>query len=243
MSILKRVIATISVSLCTGAFAVPSYIVADGNGAILDEKHSNVVRPIASITKLMLGSLVSSQDLTEELTIPKLRTVSSKIPRKQLMMSRRDLLLLSLVKSDNFASQILCENLPNCVMQMNAKARSLDMLDTEFVEPTGLSKQNVSTAGDLLKLLMAVSSDTILSEFSSSPKARVSSGKLTVSNTNPLTSKLNVLMSKTGFTNPAGGCIVMIVQSPVGQRILVLLGSRNTKTRIPEIEKLYHRSE
>jgi D-alanyl-D-alanine carboxypeptidase len=72
------------------------------------------------------------------------------------------------------------------------------------------------------------------------PNAEVeTNGKvIKVRNTNPLTAKYTINLSKTGFTNPAGGCLVMIMQSPVGQRILILLGSRNAKTRIPDMERL-----
>lgn len=243
MIIIKYIIATIALLMTSTTFATRSYIVADGSGMILQEQGSSTVRPIASITKLMLGSLVSSQDLDEHLGIPRKRTVSSKISKQQLTMTRRDLLLLSLIKSDNFASQILCNNLPHCIESMNAKAVSLGMTHTAFVEPTGLSKLNVSTANDLLKLLMSASTDPILGKFSSMSSAIVSSGKLTIRNTNPLTSTLDVSMSKTGFTSAAGGCIVMIVNSPVGHRILILLGSQNTKTRVPEVKRLYNRSQ
>jgi D-alanyl-D-alanine carboxypeptidase len=71
--------------------------------------------------------------------------------------------------------------------------------------------------------------------------AEIQAGKniIKIKNTNPLTAKLDIILSKTGFTNPAGGCLVMAVNSPLGQRFLVLLGSRNAKTRIPAMEKLY----
>lgn len=223
------------------AFTTESYLVADSSGNILSEHDSNLVRPIASITKLMIGLLVSEQNLDEQLLIPRSRTVQSRIPRKQISMTRRELLTLALVKSDNFAAQILCINLPNCVDSMNQKSQDLGMNYTHFDEPTGLSKNNVSTASDLLKLITAASHNITITELSSMPRAEISVGNklLKINNTNPLTNKLDVILSKTGFTNPAGGCLVMVVNSPIGQRFLVLLGSRNTKTRGPAMEKLY----
>jgi D-alanyl-D-alanine endopeptidase (penicillin-binding protein 7) len=148
---------------------------------------------------------------------------------------------LSLVKSDNFAAQILCENIPECVEKMNDRAIELGMSHTRFKEPTGLSKENVSTANDLLKLIMHLSDNTVISSLSSMPTADMFYDKKTIKikNTNPLTKTLNIVLSKTGFTNPAGGCLVIAVNSPLGKRFLVLLGSKNTRTRIPEIEKLY----
>jgi D-alanyl-D-alanine endopeptidase (penicillin-binding protein 7) len=223
------------------AFTTESYLVADGNGLVLKEHDSNLQRPIASISKLMVGLLASKQDLDEHLPIPTVRTVQSNIPRKQTTLTRRELLTMALIKSDNFASQILCNNIPDCVNAMNAKAVELGMLHTYYAEPTGLSIENVSTANDLLKLMLVASTNQTITSLSSMSHAEIQVGKNTIriKNTNPLTDKLDVILSKTGFTNPAGGCIVMAVNSPFGQRFLVLLGSRNTHTRIPEMEKLY----
>ncbi len=223
------------------AFASESYLIADGSGTILKEHNSNLQRPIASISKLMVALIASNQDLDEHLNIPQIRKVQSKIPRRQSHLTRKELLTLALVKSDNFAAQILCDNIPDCVNAMNTKAKELDMLHTHFVEPTGLSKENVSTASDLLKLLVVAVSNYTVSSLSSMSHAEISVDKssIKINNTNPLTRKLDIVLSKTGFTNPAGGCLVMVVNSPLGQRFLILLGSRNARTRIPSMEKLY----
>jgi len=233
----KKIRAVVAVS----AFTTESYLIADNQGLILQERDSDLQRPIASISKLMVGLLASEQDLDEQLLIPKKRTVQSGIPYRHVSMSRKELLTLALVKSDNFAAQILCENLDNCVELMNSKATELGMTHTRYVEPTGLSKENVSTASDLLKLMLNVASNQTITSLSSLASAEILVGKTTmrIRNTNPLTAKLDVFLSKTGFTNPAGGCLVMAVNSPIGQRFLVLLGSRNAHTRIPSMEKLY----
>lgn len=221
-------------------FSAKSFIVADSEGVILREQDGYTIRPIASISKLMIGILASEQDLYEQLPIPFTRTVQSSIPRKIATLSRKELLTLALVKSDNLAAQILCTNLPNCVGAMNDRAVELGMMDTHFNEPTGLDGGNVSTAQDLLKLVLVASTNSTVTELSSMAKAEVIYGSKTikVNNTNPLTSKFNITLSKTGYTNPAGGCLVMIMESAVGQRILILLGSRNAKTRIPDMERL-----
>jgi D-alanyl-D-alanine endopeptidase (penicillin-binding protein 7) len=221
-------------------FSAQSYLIADSSGVIMKEMSGDSIRPIASITKLMGALLVSEQSMDEMLEIPTTRTVQSSIPRNVRSMARKDLLTLSLVKSDNFAAQILCGNLPNCIERMNAKAVELGMKDTKYFEPTGLSADNVSTAHDLLRLVMAASENNIVTSIASQPVADIPiNGKmLKIKNTNPLTNKYTILLSKTGFTNPAGGCLVMMMNSPVGQRILILLGSRNTKTRIPDMESL-----
>jgi D-alanyl-D-alanine endopeptidase (penicillin-binding protein 7) len=141
------------------AFSTESYLVADNSGNILSEHDSNLQRPIASISKLMVALLASEQDLDEHLNIPASRAVQSNIPRKQAQLTRRELLTMALVKSDNFAAQILCENLPDCINAMNAKALEIGMTHTYYEEPTGLSKENVSTAVDLLKLMLVASTN------------------------------------------------------------------------------------
>ena len=217
-----------------------SFLVADEDGVVLKEQNSSIIRPIASISKLLLAVLVVNQDLSESLSIPTTRKVQSSIPRNVKTLTRNELLTLSLIRSDNFATQILCANLENCVDNMNSKALELGMINTHYQEPTGLDKGNVSTAQDLLKLLMIASTNSTITDISSRPNAEIPTNKRTIKihNTNPLTSKLNIILSKTGFTNPAGGCLVMIMKSEVGNRIYVLLGSKNTRTRIPDMERL-----
>jgi len=221
-------------------FSAKSYIVASEDGTILKEQDSDTIRPIASISKLMVALLASEQDLTESLVIPTKRQVHSSIPYKVASLTRYELLTLALVRSDNFAAQILCTNLPNCVERMNGKAKEIGMASTHYEEPTGLDKGNVSTAHDLLKLLMVASLSGTIKDISHQPNAEITLYRrsIKINNTNPLTSKLDIILSKTGFTNPAGGCLVMIMNSAVGQRIYVLLGSRNGHTRIPDMMKL-----
>lgn len=224
----------------TPAFSAKSFLVADIDGQIIKEHDSDEIRPIASISKLMVALLATTQDMNEDLEIPKTRQVQSAIPQNVRTLTRKELLTLALIRSDNFAAQILCSNIENCVERMNDKARELGMTDTHYEEPTGLSKNNVSTAQDLLKLLMVVYNESVITELSRMPSTEVSVGRkfIKIWNTNPLTSKFDVILSKTGFTNPAGGCMVMILNSAVGQRILILLGSKNAHTRIPDMERL-----
>lgn len=222
------------------AFSAKSYIVANEDGTVIKEHSGNAVMPIASISKLMLAMVVADQDMYEAITIPNKRTVQSSIPRQVTTLSRKELLMLALVKSDNFAAQILCANHPDCIDEMNRRARMFGMLDTHFVEPTGLSEQNVSTANDLLRLLLIAGQHPVVTELSRMPSATIYAGKseITVKNTNPLTQRFDIALSKTGFTNPAGGCLVMILNSAAGKKLLILLGSKNAKTRIPDMERL-----
>lgn len=125
-----------------------SWLVADSNGATIQGDNTQEIRSIASISKLMTAMVVldAKQDLDE-----KLKTYT-----------RRELLQLAIVKSDNKAADDLCENYPggrhDCVLAMNMKARDLGLQNTRFIEPTGLSVMNVSTAEELVKLVMAASS-------------------------------------------------------------------------------------
>jgi len=219
-------------------YPTESYLIADSNGTILKEQDSNTQRPIASISKLMVGLLALDQDLNEDLYIPIKRNVTSSIPHNQKTLSRNELLTLALVRSDNFAAQILCENIPNCIDAMNMKAKELGMINTYYEEPTGLSKNNVSTASDLLKLMIVLSTNTVITKLSSMPNATISTGRqiIKINNTNPLTNTLDIFLSKTGFTNPAGQCLIMGVNSPFGVRFFVLLGSKH---RIIEMTRLY----
>jgi D-alanyl-D-alanine endopeptidase (penicillin-binding protein 7) len=222
------------------AFSAKSFVVADETGVVIKEKGGDTIRPIASISKLMIGLIAADQNLNEILNIPQIRLVQSKIPKETKTMTRRELLTLALVKSDNFAAQILCLNLDNCVMQMNTKATELGMSNTKYVEPTGLDVRNVSTAKDLVKLVVVAASNPTITEISSMPDAEIYTSNKTIKirNTNPLTAKLDILLSKTGFTDPAGGCLVMVLKLKIGHKIFVLLGSKNAHTRIPDMLKL-----
>lgn len=221
------------------SFSAKSYLIANQDGSIIKEKNTQSVMPIASISKLMLSTIVVEQNMDENLYISDSRPVQSSIPKGTNWLPRRELLKLALVKSDNLAALILCNNIDNCVDRMNARAKELGMASTEFHEPTGLDSRNVSTANDLLKLLISASTNPLISEFSSMPTLEINAAKpIKVRNTNPFTQNLNVTLSKTGFTVPAGGCLVMILHSALGSKIYILLGSKNAKSRIPDMERL-----
>ena len=196
------------------------------------------VRSIASITKLMTAMVVldSGQSLTE--IIPK------KLYNKQL--TRETLIDLAIVKSDNNAAQMLCDYYPggykSCIEAMNSKATLLQMTNSVFTDPTGRMHTNVSTAHDLIKLVFAASKYPLIVEASNMDAVRWPLSKKKIAefrNTNSLVGNgYKFLVSKTGFINKAGGCIVMMIDTVHGIRTVVLLGSKNTKTRIPEAQML-----
>jgi len=211
-----------------------SWLVADDNGLILEGSHTTDVRSIASITKLMTSMVVldSGQSLTE--TIPK------KLYNRTF--TRQELLNLAIVKSDNNAARMLCDYYPGsilaCVQAMNNKANELRMYNSHFTDPTGLLTTNVSTAEDLIKLVMAAKNYPTITNASNTSTIQWQINKKTRAifhNTNTLVGKgVDFIVSKTGWITASGGCIVMMLRGDQGIRTVVLLGSKNTHTRIPE---------
>lgn len=220
------------------AFTAQAWVVADNKGKIINGQNASDVRSIASITKLMTVMVVldSKQSLSE--------VISTKLYGKKL--TRRQLIDLSIIRSDNNAARILCEHYPSgmrgCVNAMNDKAKSLGMINTTFIEPTGLLNENVSTAEELIKLVIAASYYPVITEDSNAKSVKLPVNKqkhVEYRNTNTLVgSGLEFIVSKTGFIRRAGGCIVMMLNTDKGIRTVVVLGSKNTKTRIPEAKLL-----
>jgi D-alanyl-D-alanine endopeptidase (penicillin-binding protein 7) len=238
---IKKLITILSLT-ASSAFAIPltaqSWIVADYNGRIFEGSNMTEVRSIASITKLMTAMVIldSGQSLTE--IIPK------KLYNKQL--TREILIDLAIVKSDNNAAKLLCDYYPggydNCINAMNNKAKLLGMNNSTFTDPTGLLYTNVSTAQDLIKLVFAASKYSVINTASNMNTVGwpINNKKnIEFKNTNTLVgSKHSFLVSKTGWISKSGGCIVMMMDTANGIRTVVLLGSKNTKTRIPEAKML-----
>jgi len=230
---MKLILASLVAVLCFSAQAAPvtatSWLVADDHGVVLRSENPEEVRSIGSITKLMTVMVVldARQNLKERVG----------------MYTREQLIQLALVKSDNRAAEQLCNNYPRgrkaCVQAMNLKAQQLFMPNTRFVEPTGLSVFDVSTATELVSLVMAAERYPLIIEagHTSTAKIKVKKKWIVFRNTNPLIGyNQNIIISKTGYIRASGGCLVMMLDTEVGRRILVLLGSQNTRTRIPEAE-------
>ena len=206
-----------------------SWLVADGIGKVMQGENIEESRSIASITKIMTAMVVidAGQDPKEKL---------GKFTREQHIQ-------LALVKSSNESAILLCDKYPGgkpkCIRDMNEKAIALNMPNTKFVEASGLSPMNISTAKDLLELAFSASHYSEIVEASKTPQVKIQIKKkwLFFNNTNPIIGKRhNFIVSKTGTTNAAGGCIVMMIDTDIGRRVVVVLGSKNGKTRIPEAE-------
>jgi D-alanyl-D-alanine carboxypeptidase len=208
-----------------------SWLVADGNGKIIQGENTKDVRSIASISKLMTAMIVldAKQDLDEYIK----------------PYTRRELLQLSIVHSDNKATDVLCNNYPggktNCIRALNTKADSLGLINTRLTEPTGLSVFNVSTAEELIKMVLAASTypEIVHASKTSQVKIQIKKKWLVFNNTNPIIGKRHeFIVSKTGYIRASGGCIVMMLDTDIGRRIVVVLGSKTIKTRIPDAEFL-----
>jgi len=210
-----------------------SWLMADKSGNILNGTNTNEIRSIASITKLMtvLVVLDDSPDLNAVIT----RKLYGR------SFTRRQLIELALVKSNNEAAQMLCQyystGLRGCMDAMNAKAFSLGMYNTRFTDPTGLFYTNVSTAEDLIKLVLEASSYYVVVDDSNKSVITYNVSKnrnISFGNTNPMAGKFKMLVSKTGWISKSGGCIAMMVEDQDSTKIIIVLGSRSTATRIPE---------
>jgi D-alanyl-D-alanine endopeptidase (penicillin-binding protein 7) len=226
---LLPVILAFSVAAPAKTITATSWAVADGNGTLIQSENADQQRSIASITKLMTVMVVldAHQDLTEVIK----------------PYTRSDLIQLAMVKSDNRAAQLLCDNYPDgkdaCVRAMNVKARQLGLTKTKYVEPTGLSVMNVSTAEELVKIVIAAQNypEIVTASKTSQVKIKLKKKWLVFHNTNPIIGKRHdFIVSKTGYIRASGGCIVMMMDTDIGRRIVVVLGSKNTHTRIPEAE-------
>ena len=195
------------------------------NGEVLYERNADTVVAIASLTKLMTAmvTLDAKQPLDQQLPIriasnPDMRGVFSRV-RVGSELSRRDMLLLALMASENRAANSLAEHHPGgygaFIRAMNAKAQALGMRHTRFTEPTGLSAGNRSSARDLVLLLKAARQYPLIEQFSSQSEQvqrfRKPNYSLGFRNTNALVRKADwsIQLSKTGFTNEAGRCLVM----------------------------------
>jgi D-alanyl-D-alanine endopeptidase (penicillin-binding protein 7) len=213
---------------------------------VLVEKHADVVLPVASITKVMTAMVVldSAEPLSAYLTIEGWNVNLAKNAYSRIRVGsqakRSDLLQIALMSSENRASYNLGGLHPGgmdaFVAAMNAKAASLGMRNTTFVDPMGLSPENRSTASDLSKMISAAYGYDVIRNFSTTPQHTVNFKgpryQLGYGNTNPLTSSStwDVELTKTGYLTEAGRCLVMVTQAqerPIAMVMLNSLGKRS----------------
>jgi D-alanyl-D-alanine endopeptidase (penicillin-binding protein 7) len=219
---------------------------------VLFSKNPDAVLPIASITKLMTAMVVleAGQSLDEQLSITQDDVDTEKGSGSRLRvgstLSRGDMLHLALMASENRAANALGRHYPGglkvFVDAMNRKAHSLGMTNTRYVEPTGLSSANQSSAHDLSVLVRAASEHQLIRELSTTADASVNVGSrsLQFRNTNGLirNPSWEIGLQKTGYISEAGRCVVMQAQLAGRKLIMVLLDSAGRYSRIGDAERL-----
>jgi len=227
-------------------------VVDQDTDEVLFSKNSQAVLPIASITKLMTAVVVTDAalPLDEVLTVTQDDVDTEKGSRSRLnvgtQLTREEMLHLALMSSENRAAHALGRNYPGglsaFVGAMNAKAQSLGMTDTRYVEPTGLSSQNQSSAHDLATLVKLAHTHPLIRELSTSPEYQVDVGhrQLQFHNTNGLVSNpmWEIGLQKTGYIAEAGRCLVMQASMAGRKLIMVFLDSSGRYTRLADAERV-----
>jgi len=219
---------------------------------VIFAKNENVVRPIASISKLMTAVVVVDANLPMdemlEITdddVDELKHTTSRL-RVGTKLSRGDMLHLALMSSENRAANALGRHYPGglsaFVAAMNAKAQSLGMTSTRFIEPTGLSSNNVSSPHDLARLLRAASQRPLIHRYSTDTEyeVEINNRTQTFRNTNLLVRKpdWDIKVSKTGYINEAGECLVMLARINGRDLAIVLLDSQGKLSRIGDAVRI-----
>ena len=229
-----------------------AYVIDQDTNEVLVSKNDQAVLPIASITKLMTGVVISEAKLSmdESITITQDDVDTEKGSSSRLKvgtrLTRGELLHLSLMASENRAAHALGRTHPGGLQAfvdlMNAKAAALGMRDTRYIEPTGLSSKNQSSAKDLATLVSLAYQDPILRELSTSPSHKVEVGKHTLNykTTNRLIKNPNwdIGLQKTGYISEAGQCLVMQAKIAGRKLIMVFLDSAGKLSRVADAERV-----
>jgi D-alanyl-D-alanine endopeptidase (penicillin-binding protein 7) len=229
-----------------------AFVLDQTSSEVLFEKNSNVALPIASITKLMTGLVVvqAGQDMDEVLTITDADVDRHKFTSSRLRvgarMTRGNLLHIALMSSENRAAAALGRNYPGgitaFVEAMNTKAHELGMAETHYVDSSGLSSQNVSSARDLARLVGVAHKEALLRQYTTDPNYIVeASGRpMRFNNTNYLVAlpDWNIGLQKTGFINEAGRCLVMQAVIQGRNVIMVFLDSKGKMSRTADAGRM-----
>jgi D-alanyl-D-alanine endopeptidase (penicillin-binding protein 7) len=231
-----------------------SALVTDADGNVIYGKDIDAVRPIASITKLMTAMVIldSGLELNEKITVTKEDRDLVQLTGSRLeygaKLSRREMILLAIMSSENRAATALGRNWPGgmtqFVAQMNKKAAELSMGNSHFADPAGLHVENMSSASDLVKMVSAAYDYPLIREASTTKRLEVhpyaKRGPLTYNNTNRLLKNKNwdIALSKTGYINEAGRCLVMRATIEGESVSIVLLNSFGKLTPFGDSNRL-----
>jgi serine-type D-Ala-D-Ala endopeptidase (penicillin-binding protein 7) len=248
---LKKITAALLMSISAAAFAAPLssqsvLVVEDETGKVLVEKNATAVVPIASLTKLMTAMVVldSKLDMQEQISIDRddvdtLKHSTSRVP-VGATISRGEVLQLALMSSDNRAAASLARTFPGgptaFKAAVDAKIRQLGMGSTRIDEPTGLSPNNTSNAADLVKMAAAAAKYPEIRRMTTDTKEvmTMKGRKVEYHNTNRLVGAKgwDIDLSKTGYTEEAGRCLIMRISEAGRNATLVLLNASGSSARL-----------
>ena len=223
--------------------------------SILKGQNIDRVRGLASITKLMTAmvALDYSTDTDKMLTLSKL--THSKLPRREY--TRGELLHAMLIKSDNAAAETIAADYPggrqNFINAMNVRAELIGLKNTNFNDPSGLDRGNVSTAEDVTRMVVSAAYYPMIRNISTKKEETIliqvkrHESHVVLSNTNRVLLREfdSIRLSKTGFTNPAGFCVAILVQQQVNNethhQVIVVMGAKNSAQRVDAVKRMmYH---
>ena len=231
-----------------------SAMVINAEGNVIYGKDIDTIRPIASITKLMTAMVIldSSLDLNEKITVTKADRDLVQLTGSRLeygaSLPRREMILISIMASENRAATALGRTFPGgmktFVAQLNKKALELGMSNSHFADPAGLNPENTSTARDLMKMLTAAENYSLIKQASTTTRIEVrpysKRGPLVYGNTNRLLKNQtwDIALSKTGYINEAGRCLVMQANIEGEWVSIVLLNSFGKLTPFGDSNRL-----
>ena len=223
--------------------------------SIIKGQNIEQVRALASITKLMTAvvALDHSTNMDKMLTLSKL--THSKLPHREY--TRGELFHAMLIKSDNGAAETIAADYPGgrekFITDMNIRAMMMGLKNTHFNDPTGLNTGNVSTAEDVSHLVVGAAFYPMIRDISTKKESTIliqvkrKDRSVVLSNTNRVLLREfdSILLSKTGFTNPAGFCVAILIEHPVKnemhRQVIVVMGAKNTAQRVDTVKRMmYH---
>ena len=215
------------------------------------------IRALASMTKLMTAMIALDHDMDMNRKLQLSKKAGSKLPKREY--TRGELFHMLLIKSDNAAAETLAEDYPGGRMKfirdMNIRAEMMGMYGTHFDDPSGLSSGNVSTASDVTQMVIAAGYYPQIRNISTKKQTQIltqvkrKERVLVLHNTNTaiLSQVDGIQLSKTGFTNPAGFCVALLVEKMVNDEIhhqvIVVMGARNPAQRVDTVKKVAYNAK
>jgi len=212
--------------------------------------NSEVIRPIASVTKIMTAMIALDHDKNLSRTLKLSKRADTHLPHQAY--NRWQLLQAMLVRSDNAAAETLAEDYPGgraaFIAKMNSQAQEWGMTQTRFEDPTGLSANNISTVSEIASMMETSSGYWLIQEVSTRKqiavetkfKKRIRTVSLTNTNSPLLFEFDNIIVSKTGLTSKAGWCVGLVVEQRRQQYAIVVLGAKTKQDRIRTVEKVMY---